>query len=94
MRNLKDLVEEIKKELGIEEKVKIELKNYKRLIASTSLEKNIIRINRKILDKDFVEKKLGYENHEEFVMKVLKHELMHIKLKTRWHVPQYFEKLM
>ena len=94
MKDLEDLLEKIKKELGIEEKVKIELKDYKKLIASTSLKKNIIRINRKIIDKDFVEKKLGYRTYEDFIIKILKHELMHIKLKTKWHIPQYFEKLM
>ncbi len=93
MKKLKDLLEKIKRELGIEENIKIELKDYKRLIASTSLEKNVIRINRKVLDKKFVEKRLGY-SHEDFIKRVLKHELMHIKLKTKWHTPQYFEDLI
>ncbi len=93
MKKLKDLLEKIKRELGIKDNIKIELKDYKRLIASTSLEKNVIRINRKVLDKKFVEKRLGY-NHEDFIKRVLKHELMHIKLKTKWHMPQYFEDLM
>jgi len=94
MNTLKELLEKVKKELGIEDEIKIEIKDYKKIIASASIEKKIIRINRKILDREFVEKELGKSNHRKFIEKVLKHELMHIKLKTRWHIPQYFENLM
>jgi len=94
MKLLEELLEKSKNELEIEENIKIRVRDYKRLIASASIEKKIIRINRKILNKKFVEKKLGEKNYEKFIIKVLKHELMHIKLKTKWHVPQYFEDLI
>lgn len=94
MNKLYEILKELKDELNIVDEVKIELRDYKRLIASTSIEKKIIRINRKILNEDFVLNVLGEKSHEDFIRKVLKHELMHIKLKTKWHVPKYFNDLL
>lgn len=76
---LKEILEELKKELGIKERVKIVKKDYKRKLGSVSIEKKEIRISKKIL------------NDEKLLRKVLYHELLHIKLKTKWHTPEFWE---
>jgi len=76
---LREILEEIKAELGLEDEIKIIKKNYKRKLASVSLDKRIIRINKNILDD------------EDLVRKVIHHELLHIKLNTKWHTPEFWE---
>ncbi len=74
------IVEELKKELEIEGIIKVHLKNYKSKIASVSLDKKIIRINKKIIDDEILLKEVLY------------HELLHIKLNTKWHTPEFIKK--
>jgi len=76
---LKNILEELKEELGIIEDVNVITKNYKRKLASVSLDKRLIRINKKILDD------------EKLLRKILFHELLHIKLDTKWHTPEFLD---
>jgi len=73
------LLEEIKKRMGVKEDIKVVIKPYKKKIAFVYIDKNTIYINEKILD------------NKKLVEEVLWHELMHIKLKTRWHTKEFFE---
>jgi len=76
---LKNILEELKEELDISEDIKVITKNYKQKLASVSLDKKLIRINKKILDD------------EKLLRKILFHELLHIKLDTRWHTPEFLD---
>ncbi len=75
-----NIVEELKKELGLENvEVNVEIKEFKRKVASVSLNNNTIRINKEVLED------------EVFLRKILLHELLHIKLNTKWHTPEFLE---
>ncbi len=73
------ILKEIKQELNVNDDIKISIKNYKRKMASVSLDKKIIRINKEII------------NDEEILREILYHEILHIKLNTKWHTPEFFK---
>jgi predicted metal-dependent hydrolase len=66
---IKKLINEIREETGIEEKVTLRLIPMKRKIASISLKKKEIRINDRLLDKF----------DEDMLREIIAHELLHIK---------------
>ncbi|MCD6546956.1 MAG: hypothetical protein J7K22_00160 [Nanoarchaeota archaeon] len=82
-----------RRRLGLEENISLEFRDYKSWIAATFLNKRIIRLNRNILKKGWARKN-GIDNHRKFLRRVIKHELMHIKTKSKWHNPRYFWDLM
>ena len=82
-----------KRHLGLKENISLEFKDYKSWIAATFLNKKTIRLNRNILKKEWVHKN-GIDNHRKFLKLVIRHELMHIKTKSKWHNPKYFWDLM
>ncbi len=72
----------LKAELGIEERVRIRLKPFKRKIASVSLRKRIIYLNSEIIDKLTAEE-LEY---------IIAHELLHLKYGI-FHIKEFEEEL-
>ena len=78
--NLRTILNEMKKELGISEDVKVVVKPMKTKAASVTLGKNEIRLNRNLLD-------LG----EDCIRYLILHELTHIKLKTRYHTGEFYK---
>lgn len=76
---LKNILEEIKRDPKIEKNIKLVVKEYKRKLGSVSINKRLIRINQKVLE------------NEELTRKVLRHELLHIKLYTKGHTKEFFE---
>jgi len=79
-KKVKEILEELKNELKINEEIKVIIKDYKYKLASVSLDKKLIRINKRII------------NDEKLLRDVLFHELLHIKLDTVWHTPEFFFK--
>ena len=78
--NLKLILNEMKKELGISEDVKVVVKPMKTKAASVTLGKNEIRINRNLLSLD-----------EDCIRYLILHELIHIKLKTKYHTEAFYK---
>jgi len=74
-KQLKEILNELKNELKISEPIKIELKPMKTKAASISLRKNTIRINKNIIPN------LDLECIEYLLL----HELIHFKLKSKYH---------
>jgi len=80
---LKEILNEIKQDLEISEKIKIELKPMKTKAASISLKRSVIRINNSILprlDKDCIKY-------------LILHELVHYKLKSKYHNSDFYKQL-
>ncbi|MFN4046688.1 MAG: SprT-like domain-containing protein, partial [Acidilobaceae archaeon] len=80
---LKDIVNKIKTDLNISEEIKIELKPMKTKAASISLRRNIIRINKNILP----------HLDQESIKYLILHELIHYKLKNRYHNSDFYRQL-
>jgi len=79
LEGLYDLLQRIKDHMGFDEEVKLVVKSYKTRIAFVYLNKNTIYLNKNIL------------GNEKLLREALWHELMHLKLKTRWHTQEFFE---
>jgi len=82
-KHLKEILNELKNELKIQEPIKIELKPMKTKAASISLNRNTIRINKNIvsnLDLDCIRY-------------LLLHELIHYKLKSTCHDREFHKQL-
>lgn len=80
---LRRLLERAKVDLGVDERVKLVIQPMKRKMASVSLKKGVIRLNKNvvnILDDD----ELYY---------ILVHELVHLKLGTMDHGVKFYETL-
>ena len=82
-KQLTETLNEIKQDLGISEKIKIELKPMKTKAASISLKKNTIRINKNLISK------LDLDSIEYLML----HELIHYKLKSTYHNNKFYELL-
>jgi predicted metal-dependent hydrolase len=78
---INSILNEIKQDLDIKEKIKIEIKPLKVKAASISLNKNIIRINKNILP----------ELDPECIKYLILHELLHFKLKNTYHDSSFYE---
>jgi predicted metal-dependent hydrolase len=80
---LKEILNEIKGDLQISEKIKIELKPMKTKAASISLKRNTVRINKNIIPR--------LDN--ECIKYLILHELTHYKLKSKYHNGNFYEQL-
>lgn len=80
---LKEILHEIKKDLEISEKIKIELKPMKTKAASISLKRSTIRINKNILQN----------LDQDCVKYLILHELAHYKLKNTYHNNDFYKQL-
>ncbi len=70
MEKLKNLLTEIKKEIGVDKEVKLKIVPMKEKIASLSIDTRILRLNRNVVEK-LDEEELRY---------ILLHELIHLKV--------------
>lgn len=77
--NIKQLLDEIKERLYIEEPIKIELKEMKSKAASVSIKRGKIRLNKVVI------KELDIEG----IRYLIVHELIHYKLKSRYHTEEF-----
>ena len=82
-KQLTETLNEIKQDLGISEKIKIELKPMKTKAASISLNKNKIRINKNLLPN----------LDPECIRYLILHELIHHKLKSTYHNQEFQKQL-
>lgn len=80
---LKKLLDKVRGDLGIPEEMKIELKPMKIKAASISLKRNTIRINKNLISC------LDQEAIEYLIL----HELIHYKLKSRYHNGDFYKQL-
>ncbi|MEM3640603.1 MAG: YgjP-like metallopeptidase domain-containing protein [Candidatus Bathyarchaeia archaeon] len=80
---LNEILNEIKQDFNISEKIKIELKPMKTKAASISLKRNIIRINKNILPS----------LDQECIKYLILHELAHYKLKSKYHNGDFYKQL-
>lgn len=80
---LKEVLNEIKQDLSISEKIKIELKPMKTKAASISLKRNTVRINKNILPR----------LDKECIKYLMLHELAHYKLKSKYHNGDFYKKI-
>ena len=92
-RDVKRLLSEIVTAMNVSRDVKVELREYKNRIAITSLSSGVIRLNRSLLNRRWTMTKFG-EDPEQAIRRILKHEVLHIKLGTKWHPPKYFKDLI
>ena len=82
-KQLNEILNELKAELGIKDAVKIELKPMKTKAASVSLTKSIIRINKNIIPN----------LDTECLKYLILHELIHYKLKSTYHNGRFHKEL-
>jgi len=82
-KQLKEILNQLKNELKVQEPIKIELKPLKTKAASISLNKNIIRINKNIISN----------LDSECIEYLLLHELIHFKLKSTYHNGNFHKQL-
>jgi len=81
MNEIKEILEEAKKDYGIQDDFKIIIKKLKLKGASISMGRRIIRLN-----KDLI-------SDPEIVAYLIYHELAHYKLHTRFHGPEFYKLL-
>jgi len=82
-KQLNEILDEVKAELGIKDAIRIELKPMKTKAASISLSKSIIRINKNITPN----------LDTECLKYLILHELIHYKLKSTYHNGRFYEEL-
>jgi predicted metal-dependent hydrolase len=75
---VKQILEEYKKKLGINEDVKVKIRRYKTKSAFINLKTKTIYINESLLD-------LG----EEVIRYLILHELIHLKLNSKYHIAEF-----
>jgi len=76
---LTEMAQKMAIEMGLSDKIKVTLKDYRKRVACVSINEKNIRINKKVLDD------------EELLTSIIRHELLHIKTNSRWHGPEFFE---
>lgn len=81
--DIKELLENLKKEMGIEEDIKLRVVPMKQKIASLSLDKKVLRLNKEVVEK----------LSEDEIRYVLLHELVHLKVKDVNHGSLFLEEL-
>jgi len=81
--DIKRILEEYKNKLGIEEEVKIKLRDYKFRSALVNLKTKTIYINKMLV-------MLG---EEELIRYLILHELLHIKFRTKYHTEEFYKEL-
>ncbi|MCS7374279.1 MAG: M48 family metallopeptidase [archaeon GB-1845-036] len=82
-KQLKEILNKLKEDLDIQDKIKLTLKPMKTKAASISLKKNTIRINKNLISK------LDLDSIEYLML----HELIHYKLKSTYHNNKFYELL-
>jgi len=82
-KELKEILNELKNELDITERIKVELTPMKTKAASISLKRNTIRINKNITTN----------LDPECITYLLLHELIHYKLKSTYHNGEFYKQL-
>ncbi len=80
---LKEILSQVKSDLGIPEEIRIELKPMKIKAASISLRRNVMRINKNIIP----------HLDQESIKYLILHELIHYKLKSRYHNGDFYKQL-
>ena len=80
---INNILNDLKKDLDIKEKIKIEIKPMKIKAGSISLNKNIIRLNKNILP----------QLDTQCIKYLILHELLHLQLKNTHHSKQFYETL-
>ena len=80
MERVKTLLREVKDEVGIREDVKLRIIPMKHKIASLSLEKKVLRLNKNVIEK----------LSDEEIKYILLHELVHLKVKDVNHGSLFF----
>ena len=80
-QKVRKLLKELTKTAGIES-VRLEFRDMKKKLATTSLDKRTIRLNRVVLTFP-----------EEIIRYILAHEVAHLKVKTRYHCKEFREVL-
>ncbi len=80
---LNEILDQIEQDLGISERIKIELKPMKIKAASISFKSKTLRINKNML-KDLDEDCIRY---------LILHELIHYKLKSTYHSDRFYRQL-
>lgn len=78
---INNILNDLKQDLGIKEKIKLEIKPMKIKAASISLNKNIIKINKSLLP----------QLDPQCVKYLILHELLHLKLKNTYHNNNFYE---
>ena len=81
---LRSILEEYRKWLGIEDKIKLELKPLKTKAASISLRKGVIRLNRNLIPL----------LSDESIKYLILHELVHYKIGSVYHTKKFYEKVL
>ena len=79
MRTVKSILDELQRELGIKEKVRVEIKPMKSKAASVSLRTGVIRLNKHAMDSG-----------ELCIKYLLLHELAHLKLGRTTHGDDFY----
>lgn len=82
VKKIKNMIENLRKELGIEEEVGIKMKPMKRKKATVSLLKKEIRINKNLLS----------DMSEQELREIIIHELLHLKYGI-FHTKEFLEEM-
>ena len=80
MERVKILLREAKEEIGVDEDVNLRIIPMKYKIASLSLEKKVLRLNKNVVEK----------LDDEEIKYILLHELVHLKIKDVSHGSLFF----
>ncbi len=80
---MKEILNELKKELNISEKIRLEIKPMKTKAASFSFKTNTIRINKNLI------KNLDLESIKYLIL----HELIHYKTQSKYHNDNFYKQL-
>lgn len=83
MEKLKNLLIELKKEIGVDEEVKLKIVPMKEKIASLSIDTKILRLNRNVIEK----------LDEDELVYILLHELIHLKVNDVNHGSLFMREL-
>jgi predicted metal-dependent hydrolase len=80
--SIEGILKECKLQLGINDDVKVKVRNYKTRAAFSNLKTKTIYINRNLLDLD-----------EDALKYLIIHELLHIKLNSKYHSDTFYKTL-
>jgi Predicted metal-dependent hydrolase len=79
-RNIKEILSKYKFQIGINEEIKIKVRNYKTRAAFCNLKTKTIYINKNLLDLN-----------EDILEYLILHELLHIKLNSKYHNDDFYK---
>ncbi|RSN72887.1 MAG: hypothetical protein DSO07_10745 [Thermoproteota archaeon] len=81
MKEIRAVLDELKKELGMERRIRVELREMKVKAASVSIKKGVIRLNRYIVSN----------SEEKCIRYLILHELAHLKLGSTIHGDEFYK---